>query len=84
MKEWTFLEAYDYIKANPKDFILCNDGEELSGKRNCICVYQHFKEEEVGGAFAGKLRWRTVDTNEPSVDEELQNYLNEHFGVLIK
>jgi len=69
-KKWTFLEAYDFIKANPSIFTLCEDEEELSGIHPCICVYE--KE------FVGKLRWRTPDSDFPSVDESLQNLLNQY------
>jgi hypothetical protein len=75
-KEWTFLEAYDYIKANSEGFQLCNHPDELSGKHPCICVYG------IEG-FVGKLRWRIqrgedVVHKMPQVDQELQNALNLH------
>ena len=85
MKEWTFLEAYDYIKANPEAFQLCDDEEELKGNYPSICVHYFFKEpHDISDSFAGKLRWTGTaldNKTKPSVDEELQILLNEHLAL---
>jgi hypothetical protein len=86
MREWTFLQAYDYIRANPDAFHLCDHDGELSGELNCICVHYLFKEPDpISYSYAGKLRWRgTLDTgytDKPFVDESLQELLNEHFAL---
>lgn len=81
MKEWTFLEAYDYIKANPESFDLCDDERELSGEYDSICVYAYYdKPHPIGYPFAGKLRWREGGSGSPSVDGDLQNVLNKHLA----
>lgn len=67
MPKYGFIDVLKRI-IDSKDFELCSDEDELSGKHTSICVYR-------GGLFVGKLRWPSND-KPASADPELIEALN--------